>query len=255
MVIPFLLQYIWVMKKMLLAVSIFICVHAFSQNRLNEHNTIGWYGVFLTKKINNKFSAHLEYQWRREGLVKNWMQSLARTGINYKLTPQLTAHIGYAWIETFPYGTYSLASIPKRFPEHRLYEQLTIHGSIGKATINHRLRLEQRWIGRYTSINSTKPDVTVFLNRVRYMPRVDIPVKGKLYAGIFDEICIGFGKNVGENIFDQNRIGVVLGVKANASFRAEAGLISQTVQLGREIDNKNVFQYNNGLMISAYWNL
>jgi hypothetical protein len=243
------------MKRILFVLALFISISSFAQNRLSDHNTIGWYGAFLTKKIDNKFSAHVEYQWRREGLIKNWMQSLFRTGINYKISPQVTAHIGYAWAETFPYGTYNLASIPKRFPEHRLYEQLTFHGNLGKATLNHRLRLEQRWIGRYTNINSTEPDVTVYVNRARYMPRLDIPLKGKLYAALFDEIFIGFGKNVGENVFDQNRIGALIGVKPTNSFRLEGGFINQTVQLGREIDNKNVFQYNNGLVLSAYFNL
>lgn len=243
------------MKQSLLTCFLFITILSFSQSRLSENNTIGWFGVFVTKKIDSKFSAHLEYQWRREGLVKNWMQSLSRVGVNYKMSPQVILQFGGAYIETYPYGTYTLASIPKKFPEFRLYEQATFFGNIGKSTLNHRLRVEQRWIGRYTNINSKKPDMTVFVNRVRYMPRVDIPLGTKLYAGIFDEICIQFGKNVGENVFDQNRIGAVLGYKISSKCKIEGGFINQTVQLGREINNQNVFQYNNGLMLSAVFNL
>jgi hypothetical protein len=56
---------------------------------------------------------------------------------------------------------------------------------------------------------------------------------------------IGFGKNVAENIFDQNRIGILFGYRFSPKVRLEAGYLNQIVQLGREINNQNVFQYNN----------
>jgi len=93
------------------------------------------------------------------------------------------------------------------------------------------------------------------LNRIRYMPRIDVPLYKKLYAAAYDEIFIGFGKNVGENIFDQNRIGLLLGYRFSTLFRAEAGYLNQTVQLGREIGGRNVIQYNNGLILNTYFQL
>jgi hypothetical protein len=87
------------------------------------------------------------------------------------------------------------------------------------------------------------------------MPRLDFYLTEKWYAAAYDEILIGFGKNVGENIFDQNRISAVLGYKASGLFKVEAGFLHQTLQLGREIETKNVFQYNSGLIINTYFNL
>lgn len=230
-------------------------VLSFSQNRINEYNQIGWYAFFITPKISDKVSAHIEYQWRRADWVKNWQQSLPRVGINYKINSNLTVQAGYAWIHTFPYGETNLAAVPKTFPEHRSYEQLTVNTPVGKTTLTHRLRLEQRWLGRYNSISSEKPDKWVYLNRVRYMPRLDIPLNKKWYAAIYDEIMIGFGKNVGENIFDQNRIALLTGYKFNKNLRIEAGYINQIVMLGREVENKNIFQHNNGIVINTYINL
>ena len=43
------------------------------------------------------------------------------------------------------------------------------------------------------------------------------------YLAIYDEVFIGFGKNVNENIFDQNRVGILLGYRFNPSIRIEAG--------------------------------
>ena len=75
------------------------------------------------------------------------------------------------------------------------------------------------------------------------------------FLGFYDELFVGFGENVGENIFDQNRIGVVLGYKFNESVKLELGYLNQIVQLSREIDNKNVFQYNNGLLANVFINI
>ena len=56
-------------------------------------------------------------------------------------------------------------------------------------------------------------------------------------------------------VFDQNRIGVLLGYRLNKNFRFEGGYLNQTVQYGRQIDGKNVFQSNNGFIINTNFNL
>jgi hypothetical protein len=243
------------MKKYLLLFLLLTAIEGFGQTRMSDHNTIGWFSASVSKPINKKFNVQVEYQWRRVKFLKDWQQSILRGGIGYKINPKLSAFVGYGWIETFPYGEYFVASIAKRFPEHRLYEQFTLTDNIGRSTISHRLRIEQRWIGRYTNINSTEPDQTVYVNRVRYMPKIEIPLSSKCYASLFDELMIGFGKNVGENVFDQNRVGILLGIKPTSTFKIEAGFINQTLQFGREINGKNVFQYNNGLMVNTIINL
>lgn len=226
----------------------------FSQgSRISESNTIGWFTTTITPKISKKISLHAEYQWRRARLVKDWQQSLLRTGITYKIHPQVSLQAGYAWVPTFPYGTYTLAAVPRIFPEHRIYEQVVLQSTVGKAALTNRLRLEQRWLGRFATIDAKEP-AFVFLNRFRYMPRVDYPIGDKWYVAAYDEIFIGFGKNVGENVFDQNRVSALVGYKTSDHFRIEGGFLNQTVQLGREIDGKNVFQYNSGLIINTYIN-
>jgi hypothetical protein len=74
------------------------------------------------------------------------------------------------------------------------------------------------------------------------------------YFAIYDEIFIGFGRNVNENIFDQNRVGIVLGYRFSPTIRIETGYLNQTLQLGREVNNRNVFQYNNGIILNANFN-
>lgn len=243
------------MNKIILA-CLFFPIISFAQSRLSDENTIGWYGLFITPKISEKVSAHIEYQWRREDLINNWQQSLLRLGINYKISSQLITQAGYGFIFTHPYGDYTLSAVPKTFPEHRIYEQAIISAAVGKTTLSNRFRLEQRWLGKFTSITDNKPSDWIYLNRIRYTPKLEIPVSKdkKTYISAADEILIGFGKNIGENVFDQNRFFLLAGHKFSPQFKIEAGYLNQIIQLGREIDNKNVFQHNNGLVIYSYIN-
>jgi Protein of unknown function (DUF2490) len=225
--------------------------------RANDHNTIGWFNYFGTIKLNTKLSLHTEYQWRRDAIVTNWQQSLLRTGINYQINPKTQLRVGYSWIETFAYGNISINTLGRDFTEHRLYQMITMTDKIGFVEFSHRFMLEQRWVGRYSSADLINEDEFPLLNRARYMFRLQFPLKGNEikdrtpYLAIYDEIMIGFGKNVGENIFDQNRIGILFGYRFSPKARLEAGYINQILQIGREINNQNLFQYNNGIIINT----
>lgn len=229
----------------------------YSQNtRLKNFNTIGWYNYFGTFKINNKFLLNTEYQFRRNNLITDWQQSLFRFGVSYNLSSKLHFRLGYAFIETFPYGEIPINSYGKKFKEHRFYEMITLYDNGSFVDVSHRFLLEQRFVGRYSNYNLEKEDEYPLLHRLRYMCRLQIPLtnknKQKLapYFVIYDELHIGFGKNVNENIFDQNRLGILLGYRLNDVIKIEAGYINQLLQLGRELNNRNVFQYNSGLIIN-----
>lgn len=239
---------------------LFISLNLHAQNRISNHHEIGWYAFNGTFKLDQKFSLHTEYQWRRNDYIKTWQQGLLRVGVNFQLNPSVQFRVGYAWAETFPYGEIPLNGMGKDFTEHRIYEMATISQKIGIIDLSHRFMLEQRWVGKYSNSTLEKEDEFPFVNRARYMIRAQIPLKGNSiadqtpYAAIYDEVFIGFGKNVGENVFDQNRIGVLLGYKFNEKIRVEGGYLNQIVQLGREVEGKNVFQYNNGFIVSGIFN-
>ena len=74
-----------------------------------------------------------------------------------------------------------------------------------------------------------------------------------LYGVLQGEIFVGFGKNVGENVFDQNRFALLLGLKLNKQLSLEGGFFSQMLQLPREVQGKNLIQYNRGAGINLYY--
>lgn len=251
-----------IFRVLLLLSLLFFSLLVSAQNtRISEHNSVGWYNYFGTFKLNNRYGLHTEYQWRRDNFLPQWQQSLLRLGVNYQVDPKIQLRIGYAWIETFPYGEYPINGMGKDFTEHRAFQMAIINDKTGRLEFSHRFMLEQRWLGRYSNANLKKEDEYFYLNRLRYMFRVQVPLSKKgtgdkmPYAALYDEILIGFGKNVNENIFDQNRTGILLGYKFDKTFRLEAGFFNQTLQLGREINGRNVFQYNNGFILNAIVNL
>lgn len=234
---------------------------ASSQNtRTTCYNTIGWYNYVGTFRVSEKLSFHSEYQFRRSRLITAWQQSLLRIGVNYQLTPKVQLRTGYVWMETFPYGDIPINAMGREFTEHQTFQMVSISDKVSIVELLHRVMLEQRWVGRYSSTSITKEDMYPFMNRIRHLLRLQVPLKGKEitdktpYAAAYDETFIGFGKNVGENVFDQNHFGVLFGYKLNSLFRFEAGYLSQIVQLGRKVDNRAVFQYNNGLILNANFN-
>ena len=229
-------------------------------NRINNNNSIGWYNFFGTFKISEKFGIHTEYQWRRNEMITQWQQSLLRIGVNYNLNSRVLFRVGYGWIETYPYGEIPINGMSRNFTEHRIFEMVQLNHKEGIVDFSHRFMFEQRFVGRYSSINEPTEDEFPLLNRIRYMIRVQVPLKGNEikdktpYLAFYDEIFIGFGKNVNMNVFDQNRIGLLLGYRFNKNIRIEGGYLNQTVQMGRQIEGKNVFQNNNGIILNTNLN-
>jgi hypothetical protein len=247
------------MKKLYVTLIVCLPFVSFAQNdRVRDENTIAWAQLFLTTKLSNKWDALVEYQWRRTNGLKHWQQSLLRTGLQYKLDKQLSFAIGYAWIETFAYGDYPLAS-SGTFPEHRIHEQVQFKNSLGALSLMQRLRIEQRWVSRVQANTNRKIEDWIYSNRFRHLLRLQHPViqnnNFNLYGALADEVFISAGKNVGANVLDQNRIMFILGSKLSNQLSVEAGYINQTLFQGRRINGNTIVQHNNGATLALLINL
>lgn len=231
----------------------------FAQNRLIDNNRIGWFNTFITAGLTEKFSLHGEFQFRRDNVITDNLQNLLRFGINYKAQPNVLLRAGYAHLTTFNYGDFPLNAFGKTFPEHRTFVMVQLENKLSKLSISHRYKLEQRWIGTFSNNQLNQNDAWLYTNRLRYMLRMQMLVKNfaaneqrKLYTAAYNEIFIGFGKQVQQNVFDQNRLAVMLGFQLNKHFRLEGGYFNHTLQLARRINQQNVFQYNQGVIVNSY---
>ncbi len=245
------------MKFIFLLLFALISRQLFGQNdRVHDVNFPVWVQSFNTVSLPKKWSLHLEYQWRRTRGLEIWQQSLLRIGAGYQLNGTSAVQAGYGWIETFPYGGFPLAP-DGPFPEHRLYEQITFRQPVSRILFTHRIRTEQRWLGRVKPGTAGHREIEewIFLHRFRYQFRMQYPFLTKnekqVYAAAADEVFIGAGKNLGVNIFDQNRLFLLAGYKVSKQLSFETGYFNQTLVQGKRVNNRTIVQRNRGWIFTS----
>ena len=217
------------MKKVFLFILFLGPLSIFAQSvRATANSTHAWFMVNGFTKIKGNFSFFHDVQFRRSDFISEKQQLLLRGGLAYDFNDKIQGMAGYAYVSTAPYGDYP---VKNTFDEHRAFEQIQIKQSLGKVNLFQRYRLEQRWLGS-AALGGFKS--SRFENRARFMARLNFPIltTGKigLYANIYDEIFINFGKKVAYNIFDQNRWAANIGVKFNKNISVEVGYLLQTLQ-------------------------
>ena len=175
-------------------------------------------------RLRGKWGVHLEGQLRRGQERTEPRRSLALLAANYYATPQFVLTTGYgyalsAWPDNLP-------DHAARLPEHRLYEQLLVRDTEGRVRVQHRYRLEQRWL-------QTLAEPTFrYVNRLRYQLSVTLPLHGQavvpggLYATASDELFFNFGHHA-PSVFDQNRAALALGYQVSAATALEVGYLNQ----------------------------
>jgi hypothetical protein len=233
------------------------------QNRIIDRNAIGWFTYNGDHKLSKRWELHTEYQWRRVELIRSWQQSLARLAFGYKLTDQVKLSGGYTFFTTFPYGDYPVADAGVPTIESRMQEDIQLSSTVGVVKLSHRFRLEQRWLGLGADTNPRRIESWQYQNRARYQISGTVPLKGttiddgEWYVNFFDELFIGFGRNVEQNIFNQNRISGGLGYQFRDSFKIELNYLNQISQHPEvePITGKPVFEINNGFRLNIKYDL
>lgn len=220
---------------------------AFGQTA-QDHNAHAWLMYFGDHPVSPKWGLHLEAQVRRAKVGATWQQLLLRPGVNYKVNDHLMLTGGYAYVRTVPYGAYPSAAV---FPEHRFWEQALIKHKVGRVTLQHRLRQEQRLVGIVPG-RDAEVDDWQSRHRFRYMLRGDIPLpiggKKRFGIGLYDEFFVQFGANRGPQALDQNRAYAALTYKITPNNRFEVGYLHQYIPQR----NGRIFEHNHTLQFALF---
>jgi hypothetical protein len=217
--------------------------------RIADFNTHGWFSYDGDHPFAERWGVHFDAQWRRHNLVTAWQQYQLRPGINFSPNDSVMLTLGYAFTKSYPYGDFPAA---RGFPEHRMYQQVLLRHRAGRLRMNHRYRLEQRWIGEVVPEGEEERVVNWrYQNRFRYRVKASIPLKPGngglgLYLPVYDEILVNFGPNFGANIFDQNRAFIGLGYDFGDAGQLEVGFMNQLIAQR----NGRVLEYNNTLVVT-----
>lgn len=204
------------MKKILIILSIY-SLNSFAQN---TNNQIGnWLMYFGQNRVSEKISINSEIQYRNHTVVpNNTEQLLLRTGFNYHLKTAMIT-VGYGHIGSHVYLS------DKKSPEveeHRIFQQLITTNNIGRIKLEHRYRVEQRWVNKD------------YKDRIRYRIMAFIPLnkntieKGTIFIGLYDEIFL----NPKQTYFDRNRLYGALGYQINKLTGVQTGMLHQETNIG-----------------------
>ena len=186
-----------------------------------------WFIYFGNQQMDKKWSWWNEVQYRNYNFGGDLQQLLLRTGISYNLTENNNnVLLGYGFIKSKNYVPNSNEKTSTN--EHRMYQQFITRQNFGSLFIQHRYRIEERFLPEDFQI------------RFRYFLGFNIPLNNKtmtnetFYVSAYNEIFL----NAQNSIFDRNRLYGALGYVINKNFRTEAGFMAQTL----ENTNRNQFQ-------------
>lgn len=173
-----------------------------------------WNIVNLVYKPSRHFSAFAEVQARSQRFYEDFSYHEEKAGIGYNVPKKFAVLFALGNYRTYAYpGTFK--SLQTR--EFRMWEQLVINSNINSLRIDHRYRIEQRWVNG------------VYRNRFRYRINAIIPINSKtltahvLYADASEET---FFTNKAP-YFERNRIFVGAGYLFSNVVTLQTGFMRQ----------------------------
>jgi len=198
------------MRK-LLAILILLIATNIQAQETGEDKLGAWYMYFGINKVSKRFSIHTEAQFRYYETTSNFNQLLLRTGLNYHISPEAIATIGYGYIDTDT----SFEDIPNenKLLENRIFEQFILKNKVWELLFEHRFRFEQRFLNSGTSSDTQ--------HRARYRLQITLPLTNTFFLNFYDEIFL----NLQDEIFGQNRLYAALGINIVENLSLQLGYL------------------------------
>jgi hypothetical protein len=194
-----------------------------------EDNLGNWLGFTSATRMSDQWSFFAQGELRTWEMASNLNETLVRFAGLYDFNPRHMAAFGYVRVDTWPFEENRGL---RRFEENRFYQEYLFKHKLGKGNLNHRFRLEQRWL--------TVEGSTDLSHRARYMLKYTRPLNsetmkpGTWYIRVFDELFIDFDRNSYwfnpipyDKGLNQNRLFFGGGRKLTAKTNFQIGLLWQ----------------------------
>lgn len=212
-----------------------------------------WFGYLNQTRLSEKWGFWFDGQIRtKQRVFNNLSTSIVRPGITYYFSTDSRLTVGYAWINNFPQDGHSNISRP----EHRIWQQYQWWTRYKRLRTSQYVRFEQRYRRKILN-NDALADGFNFSYRLRYNFLLTIPI-GKFegnntkWSGMINtETMVGFGKEVVNNYFDQNRLLLGLIYQVNKTDNIQMGYLNVFQQLPQG----NQYRTTNGFRINYLHNL
>lgn len=232
------------MKRHIVIIFLFLSAELFSQNSIKYSNSL-WFSDFTRINFKKNWSVYFDFGLRGSDWADKWSQQLVRPGISYSINEKVNITAGVAYFKHFSGNSFR--------EEFRGWEQLLFTNTIKRIKMNHRLRVEQRYIRSKAEVQTSG----IITNRYRYMLQFQVPLnhsnikENTFYVVVSDELMFNSGSTVVYNSFDQNRASIGLGYKLNDLFNA---VLSYT-DIFLVKNRKDSFEQTNVINLSLFHNI
>ena len=166
----------------------------------------------------------LDAHVRRGDALAEWRQLLLRTGLSHGVGRHVRVAGGWAYLRTFE----SDGGAPYAVWDHRAWQMVQLSHGIGRVSLVHRARLEQRFFRADPEVSGSDWS---FAWRGRLQARATTPLPGALgaraYALASGELFAPFGPHVGTPEVDQSRVNVGIGARLSPTLRVELGYLNR----------------------------
>jgi hypothetical protein len=228
------------MRPLLLSLIVFLSMILTAQAQ-TEQQSSGWLLLLNNTKINKNWGMYVDLQMRSNNNFDGVKNLMFRPGLTYYLNDKNEFTVGYLVNETF---TRLDGASDNSLTEQRIWEQYVFKHKLNTVAASHRLRLEQRFIGRRGADD-------LFSQRLRYFFRFQIPLqKGSqpfdkgMFVALQNEVFLNLQNKdqLNTHFFDQNRGYAAAGYRFSKKLDIELGYLNQAIKGARNNSVNNVIQ-------------
>jgi len=219
-----------------------------AQNQIRPSSYGQWLMYFGDNKLNDKLGLHSEAQFRNYLLTNTVEQLLLRAGLNYYLGARSMLSLGYAYVYTTP-SSNNVEGFTTS--ENRTWQQLILRHRNYNVFIEHRYRLEQRFIYNQNT------ETLNYSDRIRYRFQTLLPLYNisprlrHLFINTYNELFVNLGTTISGQIFDRNRFYVAFGYQVSPKFNIQLGYLNQVIA----VPNITRADVNHNLQIGISYNM
>lgn len=204
------------MKRYIALLSLLLSLNTFAQSPI-EDQLGSWFTYVGNYRLSDKVSiSNCVQSWHYE-IADNFNFLFTNVALNYYISPKVTTTFSYGFMD-------SDSGFEKNGPhtyENRLFEQIGYKHTLAKLPIDHRLRIEQRFLNKATD--------NVFHNRLRYRLGTKLKINKSLFIRLNNEFITTIQTKTNDG-FSENRLYGALGINVFKSANIQVGYLNRKIK-------------------------
>ena len=231
--------------------------------RVVDRNSNSWFTYLGDHRIKEHWSVHTEAHLRRAEVGASAQQLLLRPAVNFHMTNDVMFTFGYSYYRNERYGAFPIQVANW---ENHLYQQVQLKARYGRLALQHRFRMEERFIALLRTEPGMDPGHTftgyAYQSRFRYRVAVTVPLNGKgaiepgtWFLSAYDELFLNFGASDKLDHMQQNRISVLVGHQFWSQGNVQLGYLLQTIQRPAAAAGADLLEMNDTVHLMLTYDL